>query len=265
MSLKGARLGKVWKARNAYVFEVSGPKKFLITRPGGFYLADYAPRGMADGFSMFLRKRVSGKVVSSVGQHNIDRVVFLELGSQTLVFELFGKGNIILLEDGRIEGFLRRSKRFEKGGEYVPPESVNYLSVSSEEFSKLVEGKDKAGVSRTLGIGSLVEEAWGDDMQAFLKKVADDPLNPEEVEGRFRDEDVDAMKAEAEDEASAERKRMEKSIKELQETIEEYGQKSRHYRKTAEKLMAERTHYDGVLGKASQKGEKRIKVTLLDK
>lgn len=265
MSLKGLRLGKVWKARNAYVFEVTGPKKYLITRPGGFYLANYAPRGGADGFAMFLRKHVRGKIIQDVRQHNIDRIIFIDLGDSELVFELFGKGNIILLEDGRVTGLLHRSKKFNKGGEYSPPESVHYLSLTSEEFSSLVEDKDKAEVARTLGIGGLVEDAWGEDMQAFLKKLADDPLDPEEIEERFKEEDLKSMKEEAEDELGSERKKLEKSIEELKKTMKEYEKKAINYRSAAETLMGERQKYQELIDGAYENGKKRIKVTLLDK
>ena len=262
MNLKGLRLGKVWKARNAYVFEITGPKKYLIARPGGFYTANYAPRGGADGFSMFLRKHVKGRVIQDVRQHNLDRIIFLDIGDATLVFELFGKGNIFLIEEGRISGLLHRSKRFEKGGTYSPPESVHYLSLTSEEFANLVENKDKAEVARTLGIGGLVEDAWGEDMQAFLKKLADDPLDPEEIEERFKEDDLKSMKEEAEDEMGSERKKLEKSIEELKGTMDEYEKKAGNYRKAAEKLMGDRQKYQELIDSAHGKGKKRIKVTL---
>ena len=265
MSLKGLRLGKVWKARNAYVFEVTGPKKYLITRPGGFYLANYAPRGGADGFAMFLRKHVKGKIIQDVRQHNLDRIIFIDLGDATLVFELFGKGNILLLEGDKITGLLHRSKKFNKGGAYSPPESVHYLSLTDKEFANLVEDKDKAEVARTLGIGSLVEDAWGRDMQTFLKKLADDPLDPEEIEERFKEEDLKSMKEEVEDELGSERKKLEKSIEELKKTMNEYEKKARNYRIAAEKLMGERQKYQALINSAHEKGKKRIKVTLSDK
>jgi predicted ribosome quality control (RQC) complex YloA/Tae2 family protein len=195
MKLEGLRLGKAWRSGDALAFEVTGPKRYLIARPGAIYLANYAPRGPSTGFPMFLRKHVSGRIVRSVEQHNVDRVVTLVFDGASLVFELFGRCNAIYLEDGKVVKSRHRSPRARRGGPYNPPESVDYLSLSGDEFVNLVEGKDKSEVSRALGIGPLVEEVWGEPGEIYRKlhELAERPLDLGEVTKEFRERDREEL------------------------------------------------------------------------
>lgn len=264
MDLKGLRLGKSWRSGNSLVIEAG--KKFLIARPGGIYLSGYAPRGQADGFSMFLRKRIAGKIVQGVRQHAIDRVVFLDLGDSQLVFELFAKGNVIYIEDGGVAGYLYPSGRFRKGGPYEPPESVNYLEMTEQEFFALVEGKTKAEVARILGIGRMVEDVWGPPPEMFrsLKKFAEAPLKPEEVEERFKEGDVQELYDREWEARSAKQKKLEKSVDELKELIYDYEDGARKLEAAAAALMGNLPHHQAEVEKAFRKGKKRIKVSLSD-
>jgi predicted ribosome quality control (RQC) complex YloA/Tae2 family protein len=264
MNLKGLRLGKSWRSGKALVIEAG--KKFLVARPGGLYLSGYAPRGRADGFSMFLRKRITGKTVEAVRQHNLDRVVTLELRDCALVFELFSKGNVVYLEDGKVAGYLHPSKRFSKGGDYVPPESVDYLSMGGREFASLVEGKSKAEVARLLGIGKLVEDVWEEPaaMQAKLRELAGTPLEPEKVEELFKERDVQELYDREWEIRSAKRKKIQKSIDELKKTIDDYEARARRLENAATAIMGDLPRHQAELDKAFKKGKKRIKVSLSD-
>ena len=264
MKLEGLRLGRVWRTGDAFVFEAG--RKFLIVRPGAIYLSSYAPRGSADSFSMFLRKRVQGKVVRSVRQHGLDRVVFLDLGDCQLVFELFARGNVIYLENGKVAGFLHPSKRFVRGGEYTPPGSVDYLSLPVEDFRKLVAGKTKAELARLLGIGKLVEELPLEprDMLSRLRAMAEEPLDPRDVERRFKAIDTESLRKKEEEKRSAKKKRLEKSIEELKHRIYDYEGDARRLVAAAERIMEDLPRYQSLLEKAFRKGKKKIKVSLPD-
>ena len=260
--LVGLRLGKISRSENIFVFEVTGPKKYLIIRPGGFYLANYAPRGKADGFSMFLRKRLKGRIIKDIKQYGVDRVIKMDFDTCSLIFELFGKLNIILIEEEKVAGQLRRSPKFTRGSEYIPPSSVNYLEMTKSDFSKLIEDKTKSEVARLLGVGKKVEELWGKDIQTELIKLANTSLNPEGVESDFKKEDSERLIQKELKICNAEKTKFEKTIKETKKLIEKNEKKAATYRDAASKILLNLSLVDEKLRIALQKGKKRIKVTL---
>jgi predicted ribosome quality control (RQC) complex YloA/Tae2 family protein len=257
--LETCRVGKIFRQGDVFAFEITGDRKFLIARPGGFYPSNYAPRGEADGFCMFLRKRLTGQIIRGVAQHNVDRVVFLEFDSFRLVFELFGKMNIILIEDGGVAGSLRRC-----GKTYAPPESVDYLSLPESEFLRLTEGRTKAEVARLLGIGKLVETVWGGGIHSSLRKIAEIPLSPDEVEAEFKAGDEKELTEKSIQGANSKTRQMEKTLAELKKGIDESRAKAEGYRKAGKLVLSNLPFFDGEIKKAFQKGEKRIKVTVPD-
>lgn len=260
--IEGSRLGKAWRSGDAWVFKISTEKGYLVARPGGFYLTDYAPRGDSTGFPMFLRKHVSGRVVQRVRQHKVDRVVWLEFGGSRLVFELFGKGNVIYEKGGEVQGAFRRSQRARRGEPYQPPESVDYLGVGKGEFVELVEGKDKGEVARELGIGRLVEEVWGepDEIWEKLQAMAEEPLDPAEVEEHFRQEDRERLAGRRQERVRAEKVRLRKSMEEVEETIQEYEEKAEGLESAARAIMCDLPGYDRKLREAAKEGSRKLAV-----
>ncbi len=117
-------------------------------------------------FVMFLRKRFSGKKIKNVYQLNFDRIVVFETDGHTLILELFGDGNIIVVKDGIIErAYLEREWRhraIRKGIEYVPPpQALNPLGDADKLC--VVVNSSKYDVVRTLArrfnLGKYAEEA----------------------------------------------------------------------------------------------------------
>jgi len=117
-------------------------------------------------FVMFLRKRFSGRRIKNVYQLNFDRIVIFETqDGYSLILELFGDGNIIIVKDGIIErAYLEREWRhrsIRRGIEYTPPpQALNPL----EESERLCEevNSSKYDVVRTLArkfnLGRYAEE-----------------------------------------------------------------------------------------------------------
>jgi len=264
MNLKGVRIGKVKREGDIFIFETTKDHKFLIARPGGFYQSDYAPRGEADGFCMYLRKHISGKIIEEVIQHKLDRVMTLVFKDSSLIFELFGKLNIIYLEDGKIMNSLRRSKVFSKGGSYTPTESIDFLSISEGEFKELVGGKTKRELARVLGIGNLVEEVYDKDplkMREQLLILAKKSLDLKEVEESFKAEDLDRLSSDREAKLNAKRTKMQKSIDELKNKIISYEKKAGSYRGAGQMVISDLPRFEALLSEARKRGEKRIKVS----
>ena len=91
-------------------------------------------------FAMLLRKHMSGKAIKSITQHEFDRIVVFELQDDVkLIAEMFGGGNLILLEENKIIQPLTskswRAREVKRGYDYqFPPESANPFSFSQEGF-----------------------------------------------------------------------------------------------------------------------------------
>lgn len=255
-------MGKIWRSNDSFVFEVSGDKRYLIARPGGFFLADYAPKGAADGFCLFLRRRLSGRKIESAEQLGLDRIVILRTAEHNIILELFGKLNIILTDGaGTIVHALSErdwSKRSIRPGKpYVPPESLDYLAGGKSEFVKLVAGKSKSELARLLGLGKMIEHVWAepDELWEKLNKI---DIDPDQVEQEFKQLDISKAKSEK----SSETAKLEKSIAKQEKLINEYEQKAVGLRKAGEHMFSRLAEYDEQVSKARKTGQKRLKVTL---
>jgi predicted ribosome quality control (RQC) complex YloA/Tae2 family protein len=95
-------------------------------------------------FPMLLRKYIKGGSVTSVSQHNFDRIMRIDIQKEhkfSLVIELFAKGNIILLdEDDQIILPLKRKlwqdRKITSKEEYkYPPErGINPLEIGTQRI-----------------------------------------------------------------------------------------------------------------------------------
>ncbi len=127
-SLEGARLDNAYQCGEKD-FRFRFGKKDLAVRLGEHaFLGERKPAPKSPSqFAMLLRKHLRGKRVSSVNQIGFDRLLRVGFGEKSLVFELFSKGNLLLLEGGRIIRpfkFEEFSARTLKPGEtYSPPPS----------------------------------------------------------------------------------------------------------------------------------------------
>lgn len=110
----------------------------------------FANPAQAPAFAMLLRKYLKGGTIAAVEQPGLERLIRLVIhrgdAEYSLICELFGRGNIILAEDGKILGGLHQS-----GGvrpvlphqQYLPPSSQGKLdpcSLNKEAFLRLLQG-----------------------------------------------------------------------------------------------------------------------------
>ena len=127
-----------------------GKQEIVVEVPNRIYLtkrkqAAQAPRG----FTQYCRKHLRGKVIGIV-QPGFDRVVVFELEhGQKLVFELFSRGNAILIgKEGKTEKALRdeewKDRKIKRGEPYALPASskLSPLEMTEEQFGKLFGEKD---------------------------------------------------------------------------------------------------------------------------
>lgn len=128
------------------------------------YFVDYKPQGkeIPTAYLMFLRKYLTGGVIESVEQHGLDRIVLIDIATQsefgrrsnvTLVVELMGKySNLILIDETRskvLESAIRVSKTMSSVREIYPGtpyffiESGKVNILENFSFMDILHGADK--------------------------------------------------------------------------------------------------------------------------
>ncbi len=170
--LQGAFLKKVQELPNNWLklkFNTKNGLVDVIASPTALFTASYSipAKHQSSGFGALLRKRLANKKVTQVSQNGFDRVIKICFADYTLVFELFAKGNLLLLEDKKIEAVYRREKwkdRVLKKGEiYLFPKSRGLSPVAEfGEFKKVIKEKE-GGIAgllvRSINIAPAVAES----------------------------------------------------------------------------------------------------------
>ena len=174
--LQGKRIAKIRKtAQGIYLFKIGASE--ILFEPGvrlHLTMQLLKATGSPDGFVSYLRKKLEGKTAARIEQHGNDRIVEIEAKSkERLVFELFRKGNIILvLEDGTVDACLVKDeaggRKIAKGRAYEYPKATPYkakLPQSPKFFVKEGEGgvpvsfSCEGGVGEGKGFGSFSQAA----------------------------------------------------------------------------------------------------------
>lgn len=175
--LVGGRIRNIYQIDRIFIFKIrAGGEDFhLLVEPGRrIHLTWYdrvKPR-FPPPFCMTLRKHLNHGRILSVQQYDFDRVVVLNIGfaenKVSLVFELFGDGNIILLDgDGKIivaEKYASmRDRDILPKREYLFPPSrgMDPRNISFEEFREILttdRGNVAAALVRGLSIGRVLAE-----------------------------------------------------------------------------------------------------------
>ena len=108
-------------------------------------------------FSMLLRKHLENGRVLSVAQHGFERILVLSIeGGYELVLELFGEGNVILVQDGVIIQPLRSQswehREVRAGQSYLfPPSRTDPRALDKAGFARLL-ASSKGDLVRTLAV-----------------------------------------------------------------------------------------------------------------
>lgn len=175
--LGGGRIRNIYQINRVFIFRVrTSDEDFqLLVEPGKrVHLTWYErvkPR-FPPPFCITLRKHLKHGRILSVQQYDFDRVVMLNVGfaknRATLIFELFGDGNIVLLdEEGKIivaEKYASMKDREilpKKKYLFPPSRGKDPRNISFEEFREVLagsKGKIAAILVRSLSIGSVLAE-----------------------------------------------------------------------------------------------------------
>ncbi len=106
-------------------------------------------------FAMFLRKRFSSKRIKRVEQINFDRIVRIDCDDYSLILELFGGGNVIVLKDNLIErAYIERewkNRSILKGHYYAPPPAKKNPITDIEDICNVINSS-KYDIVRAIAI-----------------------------------------------------------------------------------------------------------------
>ncbi len=123
------------------VFRFSFTRKDLLVKIGkGFVITEERISGEPSNTAMFLRKRLKNKKLLALKQHDLDRVLILEFPEYYLIFEFFGKGDMLLTDKEFNILFSFAGKK----GKYSFPEPRGYNPeiITLEEFRTVFTEED---------------------------------------------------------------------------------------------------------------------------
>ncbi|MFQ3293649.1 MAG: putative ribosome quality control (RQC) complex YloA/Tae2 family protein [Natrialbaceae archaeon] len=129
--------------------------------------------GRPPNFAMMLRNRLSGADLVDVSQYEFDRIVEFTFergdGTTSIVVELFGDGNVAVLDGDRkvidsLDTVRLKSRTVAPGSTYEFPESrVNPLAVDYDTFAARMDESD-TDLVRTLATQLNLGGLWGEEL-----------------------------------------------------------------------------------------------------
>ncbi len=136
--LVGKRFTKIAKVKSGYKMKIGDAD--LTCRPGiKLYVTRYIEEAEdADAFVEKTRKELKGKILGGIEQINNDRIVMFDFGELKLYFEMFAKGNLVLVKNGKTVCALRyeqwKDRAIKTNREYEPPK------VPAEKLEDVISG-----------------------------------------------------------------------------------------------------------------------------
>ena len=187
--LEEGHLDKVYQTGTDVLFRINvknAGKSELFFRGGKWiYLAPDRPEtDVTPGpFAAFLRKHLINARIGKTSQSGADRMIVMEVfksdGAYQLIFELFGGGNILLVQDGTIVNCLVqktfRERTTRPGQPYVTPaQRFNPFTASEGEFAAEFRKSD-ADTVRTLATVNNLGGQYAEEVCARAGIAKDTP------------------------------------------------------------------------------------------
>ncbi|MGN1322319.1 MAG: ribosome rescue protein RqcH [Methanosphaera sp.] len=175
--LVDARIDKAYQPANdtirIKIRKAGEGRKDLVIQAGvRIHLTDYPQPNptIPPNFPMLLRKHLSGGSITSIKQHNFDRILEINVQKKeqyTIIVELFSKGNVILLDkDKNIISPLKHRQWHDRKitsheqYKYPPEKGININNTTPEKLREIIKQSDK-DITRTIatnGLGGLYAE-----------------------------------------------------------------------------------------------------------
>ncbi|MCJ7429561.1 MAG: NFACT family protein, partial [Candidatus Nanohaloarchaeota archaeon QJJ-5] len=212
--LEDARIDKIYQRDKDFTIHIykPGDKKYrLFLKPGKAFLTRYKRDNpqQPPGFCMQLRKHLASQRIERVEQHGFDRVLMLHTDEYMLVAELFGQGNIVLVEKGTdtIVGCLDSQewsdRSIYRGEQYKPPaQDIDPYEMAYGDFEAMLDSRQIVKLlAAGIGLGSTYAEeimartqiekdhrsdkladekkktVW-ETLQTVLAQAAEEPMDP---------------------------------------------------------------------------------------
>ena len=181
-SVKGFYLEKFYEAGNGeFRIKIKNREKYLNIKSmlgKSLNITKYIEKAdQPTNFAIAVRKRIEGSVIESVEQYNNDRVAIFRLKKGgnilNLIFELFGKGNLVLTDENMLIDIAYIYHEFKDrsvmhGKEYKAPENTGITIANIDSlgtFLALMPKEDARGrrsvvsvLSKVMNIGALYIE-----------------------------------------------------------------------------------------------------------
>lgn len=170
---QGAFVNNVYQYNGIFVLKVHkttvGTRQILIEPGRRIHVTRYrrdAPRFPPE-FCMVLRKYLRNRVITNIEQYDLDRIVVFEVGNDEnkykLIVELFGKGNVVLVDpDDEIFVGLYYKKMRDRNVvpnatyQFPPQRGRDILAVELQDLEDVIEDSN-ASLIRTLTRGFNVD------------------------------------------------------------------------------------------------------------
>ncbi|ATU07529.1 ribosome rescue protein RqcH [Methanohalophilus portucalensis] len=206
-SLVDSKIGKIYQPGESllrihlYIFK-KGKANLLIEAGSRLHLSEYIPPSPKNpqSFPMLLRKHIMGGRITYFRQYDFDRII--EIGIKrgddetVLVVEIFGQGNIILLDCDRkiilpMNPVTFKGRRIRSGEIYQYPEAqLTPLDVNEDQLCEVFSHSD-SDVVRTLAtrfnLGGILSE------EVCLRSGIDKTLPASEVNPQVASKLIEAI------------------------------------------------------------------------
>jgi len=235
--LVGSHLDKISDLQSGWKLKF-GKAEVVADPPERIHLTRHKHQARAPhGFTQYCRKHLRGRVVA-VEQPGFDRIVVFELDSgQRLVFEMFAKGNAVLVgAGGKTEKAFRdeewKDRVIRRGAEYSLPKSgrLDPREMTEKEFAELfgerdvirslaagvnMSGATLEGACRRAGVDKESMEP-GEKLFAEIKKVVGEPREGfgAELDDRYAVSEADTAVS---DKVARKLAQQEKAVRELEQ------------------------------------------------
>ena len=271
--LEDGHVQKVYQRGQEFTIEIYVPgeeKKRLILGPDRAFISKYKRDNpeRPPGFCMELRKHL-GKI-DSIKQRGFDRILEIKSGDHTLICEMFGKGNFILLDGEKIIGALRQEEWADRtirtGREYVYPEPTTDPRDTDNYFELMDEGEIVREIASKLSFGgTYAEEVLAraniekdrkiDELTDKEKEVIEDKLSemiePEVLPKLYLEDELPVRSAPFRLEKYADCS--ERDLETFSEAIDEYY----YIREKTEEKRKKKEAYEEKLGTLERKKEQQ--------
>ena len=193
-SAEGAFIKNVYQYGDIFVLKIyqpGGGTSQLLIHPGHrIHLTEFARKAprTPPHFCTVLRKYLREKRIISVKQHELDRIVTIEIGdeesSYKLVAELFGNGNMLLLDPKDTIFVAMRYKKMRDRDimpkalyEFPPARGTDVLTLEPDSLQEII-AESNANIVRTLASRLNLDSLSCEEICA-LGKVSSKVMSPE--------------------------------------------------------------------------------------